>query len=201
MEETTLIKVISCAREPFMLNGWKHHLGFLTEQVKKWSKKPEQLFPLFVAKLKVLGDSQFDIYTGTLEPAQIANDLEKILKGFRAFEHDAFTRWVDSSQQQFWQLEISDGSEWVVRQGDQPDFYIHIHPARHSRHTKRLTGNHLRTGLSTLIMAAMKHEKPGLPLMNEVRQNYLGLSRVTKPMAREIFSTMNEFAVLADVPH
>lgn len=201
MEVISAIKGKSCAPAPFMLNGWKHHMAFLMGQLQTWSRKPEQLFPLFVAKLKMLGDSQFDIYTGDLSPTEIASELEETLRGYRAFEQDSYHRWIESSTQLFWQLNISDGSEWTLRQGDDEDHYIHIHPARYSRHGKRLKGNHLRTGLATLIMAAMRSEKPSLPLMNEVRANFLGLSKVTKPMAREIFSTLNEFARLAGIPH
>ena len=176
-------------------------MAFLILQLQRWSSKPEQVFPLFVSKLKMLGESQFDMYCGKLSPEEIATELEETLRAFRAYEHGAYARWVESSNQLFWQLTISDGSEWTLRLGDTGEHYVHIHPSRHSRHTRRLKGNHLRTGLSTLIMAAMRSEKPSLPLMNEVRANYLGLSRVTKPLAREIFATLNEFAEIAGIPH
>ncbi len=201
MSAPTAIKVVSCTEAPFMLNGWKHHMGFLVSQIQKWTAKPEQLYPLFVAKLKVLGDSLFDIYTGKLDPAQIAEELTETLQGFNVYGKESYCRWIDSSSQLFWQLGISDGSEWTMRHGDDADFYIHIHPARHGLHTERLKANQLRTALATLILANMRGEQPGMPLLNHVRQDFLGLSRVTKPMAREIFALMNEMAKIADVPH
>lgn len=201
MAAPTVIKVVSCVEAPFMLNGWKHHMGFLVSQIRKWTTKPEQLYPLFVAKLKVLGDSLFDIYTGKLDPGQIAAELTTTLQGFHVFEKEAYTRWIDSSSQLFWQLSVSDGSEWTMRHGDAEEFYIHIHPARHGLHTERLKANQLRTALATLILANMRGEQPNMPLMNHVRQDFLGLSRVTKPMAREIFTLMNGMAKIADVPH
>ena len=205
-----VLKSKSCAEPPVMLNGWKHHTAFLLDQVQRWSKKPEQLFPLFVAKLKMLGDSQFDIYNGDLSPDEIAHDVAKILEGFNVYEQDAYLQWIERSPQLFWQVNISDGSEWTLRKGDdageetveEPDeCYIHIHPARHSKYTYRLKANQLRTALATLVMANMRNEKPGLPMLNKVRQEYLGLSPVTKPLAKEIFEVLNDIAERAGVDH
>lgn len=201
MAAPTVIKVVSCTEAPFMLNGWKHHMGFLAFQIRKWTAKPEQLYPLFVAKLKVLGDSLFDIYTGKLDPGQITAELTTTLQGFHVFDKEAYTRWIDSSSQLFWQLSISDGSEWTMRHGDSEEFYIHIHPARHSLYSERLKANQLRTALATLILANMRGEQPNMRILNQVRQDYLGLSRVTKPMAKEIFILMNSMAKIANVPH
>ncbi len=201
MNPVVAIKGKSCTSAPVMLNGWKHHQGFLVSQIRKWAGSDERTFPLCIAKLKMLGDSQFDLYTGSMPPEEIASDLTDTLKGFRAYSPDSYYRWIESSPQLFWQLSISDHSEWTMRKGDSEEFYIHIHPARYSKHTRRLKSNPLRTGLATLILANMRNEKPGLALMNEVRRNYLALSDVTKPMAKEIFSLLNHFARIADVPH
>ncbi len=201
MNPVLAIKGKSCTPAPVILNGWKHHQGFLILQIQKWASAHERTFPLFIAKLKMLGDSQFDLYTGKMSPEEIVHDLTTTLKGFKAYEFDSYTRWIESSTQLFWQLSVSDDSEWTLRKGDSEDFYIHIHPARYSKHTQRFKANPLRTALATLIMANMRHEKPGLQLMNEVRRNYLALSDVTKPMAKEIFSFLNHFARIADVPH
>ncbi len=201
MQSSPAIKSKSCAQEPVMLNGWKHHVGFVLDQLRKWSKKPEQAFPLFVAKLKMLGDSQFDMYTGEMAPDKIGHDLVNTLMGFRVYDRTSYFRWIDSSNQLFWQLPVSDGSEWTLRKGDNEDYYIHIHPSRHSKHTQRLKASHFRTALATLIMANMRGEKPGLQLMNNVRCDFLGMSAVAKPMAKEIFATLNAYAKMADIPH
>ncbi len=200
------IKCISCLEPPIMLNGWKHHMGFLLNEIRKWSAKAEPIFPLFAAKLQVLGDSQFDMYTGSLQPETIANDLSETLMGFRAFDKEGYIRWVESSNHLFWQLEISDGSEWTMRINDpnedaNENYYIHIHPSRHSKYSRRIKGNHLRTALATLILANMRGEKPGLPLMNQVRKDFLGLSTISKPLAKEIFATLNYIASEAGVDH
>lgn len=196
------IKCRSCLQPPLMLNGWKHHMGFLVNEIKKWSQKPDPMFPLFVAKLKVLGDSQFDMYAGPLKPAEIAMDLTETLKGFKAFDKEGYIRWIESSNQLFWQLEASDGSEWIMRINEpDDDCYIHIHPSTHSKHSKRVKGNHLKTALATLIKANMRGVKPSLPLMNEVRRDFLGLSNVTKPLAKDIFETLNHMASEACVDY
>lgn len=201
MNTNTTIKVISCAEAPFMLNGWKHHMGFLVTQIRKWTQKPEPSFPLFVAKLKVLGDSLFDMYAGNLEGHQIAAELHEKLKNFNVSAKDSYVRWIDSSAQGFWQLTVSDGSEWIMRHGDSEEFYIHIHPARHGLHTERIKANQLRTALATLVLANMRNKQPDMKTLNEVRQQYLGLSKVTKPLAKEIFALMNNMAEIANVPH
>ncbi len=197
-----ILKSKSCTAPPVMLNGWKHHHAFLIDQLQRWAKKPEQLFPLFVAKLKMLGDSQFDIYTGNLSPEDIAGDIRETLEGFNVYERDAYWNWIERSTQLFWQVSISDGSEWTLRHCDElEDFYIHIHPARHSKHTQRMKANHLRTALATLVMANMRREKPGMALLNKVRQEFLGLSPVTKILAKEIFATLNVMAHDARLDH
>lgn len=196
-----MVKTISCISPPIMFNGWKHHLGFLSGALRNWAARPEQLFPLFVAKTKTLGESQFDLYVGEMTPEEIAHDIVNILLGFRAYEKEDYFRWIDSSNQLFWQITVSDGSEWILRKNEDHDSaYIHLHPAHHSRLTRRIKGNHLRTAVSTLILANMRNEKPGMSLLNEVRQNYLGLSKVSKPLAREIFSTLTFLAEEAGLP-
>ncbi|GEM_PF-275492 len=193
------IKSISCTDPPVLLNGWKHHQHFLTDQIRRWTTKPEQLLPLFVAKLKMLGESQFDLYTGKLTPGEIAHDITETLVGFNVFKPNAYRQWIERSNQLFWQVNISDGSEWTLRLGEDEDYYIHIHPARHSLYTTRLKGNPMRTALSTLVLAAMRKEKPSMIILNKVRTDYLGLSALTKPMSKEIFTLLNQMAELSGI--
>ncbi len=193
------IKGKSCTEPPVLLNGWKHHQHFLLDQIRRWVNKPEQLFPLFVAKLQLLGESQFDLYSGKLLPEEISRDISKTLKGFDVYEPEAFRNWIERSTQLYWQITISDGSEWTLRQGDLPGYYIHIHPARHALYTSRLKANPTRSALSTLVLAAMRKEKPGMVLLNKVRTEYLGLSAVTKPMSKEIFTLLNQMVQLAEI--
>ena len=194
-----MIKGKSCTEPPVLLNGWKHHQHFLIDQIQKWTKKPEQLFPLFVAKLKMLGESQYDLYSCKLTPEEITRDITGTLAGFNVYEPEAYRLWIERSNQLFWQVNISDGSEWTLRQGEDEDYYIHIHPARHSLYTTRLKGNPMRTALSALVFAAMRKEKPGMMIMNKVRTEYLGLSALTKPMSKEIFTLLNQMADLSGI--
>ncbi len=194
-----IIKSKSCTEPPVLLNGWKHHQHFLLDQVRKWVIKPEQLFPLFVAKLNMLGESQFDIYSGKLLPEEITHDITETLIGFDVYEPEAYRNWIERSNQMFWQVTVSDGSEWTLRQGEDEDYYIHIHPARHALYTSRLKANPTRSALCTLVYAAMRKEKPGMILLNKVRTEYLGLSAVSKPMSKEIFTLLNQMVQLAKI--
>ncbi|MDR4987362.1 MAG: hypothetical protein RG741_00810 [Bacteroidales bacterium] len=195
---SNILKSKSCTEAPVMLNGWKHHQWFLIDQIRRWANKPVELFPLFVAKLKMLGESQFDIYTGSLSTRDIAADITQQLKNFDVYEKDAYLQWIERSTHLYWQVSISDDSEWTLRQGDDTEeYYIHIHPSRHSKNTRRMKANPMRTAVSTLIYAAMTGEKPGMHLLNKVRKDYLGLSALPRSMAREIFSTLNEIAALS----
>ncbi len=194
-----IIKSKSCTEPPVLLNGWKHHQRFLIGQIQNWVKKPEQLFPLFVAKLKVLGESQFDLYSGKLSPEEIAHDVTEKLIGFNVYEPEAYRQWIERSNQLFWQVTVSDGSEWTLRQGEDAVYYVHIHPARHALYTERIKANPMRSALSTLVLAAMRKEKPGMALLNKVRTEYLGLSALTKPMSKEIFTDLNQMMSLAEI--
>lgn len=181
-----------------MFNGWKHHAGFLCFMIQTWAQRPEDRFPLLAAKLKMLGESLFDMYTGPLEPSEIANELIRILQAYNAYNRDDYFRWIDSSPQSFWQISISDGSDWTLRKNENPsEYYIHIHPSRYSKNSRRIKANQLRTALATLIMASMRDQQPDIALMNRVRNDFLGLSKVSGPQAKEIFVSINELSQMS----
>ena len=61
----------SCVSPPVLLNGWKHHLGFVSDRLNQWVRESPGNFPGLVDGLKCLGAAQFDLYTGALAPAEI----------------------------------------------------------------------------------------------------------------------------------
>ncbi|RME86518.1 MAG: hypothetical protein D6785_03175, partial [Planctomycetota bacterium] len=72
---------------------------------------------------------------------------------------------------------ISDGSQWVLREGKEElissydlQTFVHIHPGRFSPHTFRIKVNTLKTAL-VYVFYLMTGEKEGLELFHFVRKS------------------------------
>jgi hypothetical protein len=131
--------------KPFIFNLWKHHLQFIIKQANK-IKNPGDLLVLNNSLLKI-GDSLMDLYTGTLSPRTILLEITESLMGQNLFEFNQYVNWINSPGSKFQKIFISDGSFWMMRLGADEQYYIHIHPGKHSRHTVRVRSNTLKTAI------------------------------------------------------
>ncbi len=179
----------SCVPPPVMLNGWKHHLGFVISQLRKLEERNPDDFEGFVQKLKMLGGSQFDLYTGSLSPGEIGREALLHLKNNPVLNPDAYKSWLKAGQAGYREAVFSDKSTWTFLEGDDETFFIHIHPSRYSKHSRRVKANNFRSALAVLAYAFFQRREPGLEMLNYVRHQYLGLPVLPSVFARSILET------------
>ncbi len=156
---------------PFIFHTPKHHLGVLQALVENYV--PEQQTD-FLQVLKRIGASQMDVYEGKLSAIEICNELGALLEKQNQLEEIAFLRLLEPSG--FHECMTSDGARWVLRRGDMPTHYIHIHPARYSPHTFRAKAGALRTALAWVCMCPKQALKTSA--INFLRSRWLELSPV-----------------------
>ncbi len=179
----------SCVPPPVMLNGWKHHLGFVVSKLRDFKERKPQDFEAFILKLKMLGESQFDLYTGFLTHVDIAKEAIIHLETRTSLDPHSYKAWLSEGQTHYKEVMFSDQSNWTFLEGDDESYFIHIHPSRHSKHSCRMKANHFRSALGLLAYAVFKKQKPDLELLNRLRKDYLDLSVLTPVYANSIFET------------
>jgi hypothetical protein len=88
-----------------------------------------------------------DIYTGLLSIRSIFMEAEEFLKKKNITERKSYSVWTGARVDSFRTISLSDDSQWTLKCHDNPLRYIHIFPARNSRHTFRVKANTLKSAL------------------------------------------------------
>ncbi|MGM0612936.1 MAG: hypothetical protein ACQESM_05470 [Bacteroidota bacterium] len=164
----------SLVPKPFLLNGLKHHLPLIQRNLPVMKQLPEHDF---LKTLKKTGNSVTDFYYGTMDIDSICNELKTKLVRLKAFEKEAYYNWI-IKQDPYFCFRISDGSNWLMRKGNQNERYIHIHPGKHSHKTKRLKSRSLRIALSMIYFSKSDQELFSLDFLNQIRRDKLNLPPV-----------------------
>jgi hypothetical protein len=164
---------------PVLFNTWKHHAGALRGRIREFASRGESGLCDLAGRLIVLGTELMDLYTGAFTPEQIAAKVVALLRAEGRLERAAYAAWVEGSGG-YAVLELpEDGSRWVLRQGEEGERYVHLHPARWAPQTRRVRANVLKTAVMALAYAAARGGDPlDVRLVNAVRTTYLGLSKV-----------------------
>lgn len=160
---------------PIMFRPLKHHLYFLQTEIKRWKNEPWQ--DVYEELLQV-GDNLIDFYTGTLTVEQICTELLRFFAENNLLAHESFVKWLPLTG---WKkVCISDRSEWLIKLGKQGNSFIHVHPAKYSRHGIRVRANSLKTVLALQIQEIRpeKQATSNLENVNFVRKKLLGLSPI-----------------------
>ena len=157
---------------PVRFNPLKHHRKYILSILE--SVSPEVIISL----LDPVCNNYIDIYTGLLTPEAIGQGVIDFLKSKRVFQPGDFNSWIDSTTG-YRQINLKDGSEWLIRKGIEAKRYIHIHPSRTSHFTIRFKGSTLKTAY--LIKSSSKdfQETLSLEKVNQVRMQ-IGLSPIKK---------------------
>jgi len=160
---------------PLAFNPYKHHFGFLLKATEKWQKMPwEEVEP----ELLCIGSNLIDFYLGELSVEEVSRQTVDFLTNRSLIERDVFLRWLDPPH---WKkIELSDGSKWLIKQGNDTQRYVHIHPAKRSPHTTRVRAVTLKTVLALEIKHVKLHavSLENLESVNQIRKEYLNLSPI-----------------------
>lgn len=130
-----------------LFHAFKHHLttvsDWITENRLQWNINT-------LLKIKSLGNSQLDFYTGTLTPEEIKKEIWKKLEEKKVTDEKTYSSWIDNAGG-YCTITLSDESEWTLRYINEKEF-VHIHPSRYAKHTLRLKANALKTCVSFLLL-------------------------------------------------
>ena len=157
---------------PINFNCWKHHSGFIKEQIRSVHsiKDLEKLKKLLLK----IGESQMDLYYGNYSPSEISERIITELKKKRVFPLGRYKNWLAENKTDYQLLTLIDSSVWTLRLGENVERYVHIHPGRYSPNTRRVKALTLKTAIFTLCFENLGEQKLcNLELINLVRKNYL----------------------------
>jgi hypothetical protein len=155
--------------ENILFNTYKHHLLSIKEEIINAN---EFVFRQILLKI---GNSQMDMYVGSLKVEAIKEEIILKLKGLSLFEKDMIVKYLEENNSYF-SIKISDDSVWVMREGRDKIQFVHIHPARYSVNTLRVKANTLKTALvATKFLNKMENN---LQNINDLRVKYLNLSPI-----------------------
>lgn len=160
---------------PIMFSPVKHHLYFLQEEIQRWKNESweqvsEELLPI--------GLNLIDFYIGSLTVDQICDEILGYFRQNKLLERKAFENWLQALN---WKkLRLSDDSEWLIKPGKNEERYIHVHPAKQSKHSIRVRATTLKTVLALQVqeLNPEKVAKSDLENVNSVRKNLLDLSPI-----------------------
>ncbi len=164
--------------EPFILNCWKHHLGFIRHNLSQFIEQGECSFEELKKAIQIIGQSQLDIYTGCLFPADIVNQVRNQLIHKNVFLNKEFQKWLLLFPNGYKQLVISDNSSWTLRAGVEPNRYIHLHPSRYSPHSMRLKSNTIKTVIALKWTVSIRNESLSIENINKGRSDFFNASPV-----------------------
>jgi hypothetical protein len=157
---------------PIRFNPLKHHRNYMLNALA--SVSPEEIIGL----LEPVCNNYNDVYTGALSPTAIGKEIIRILTKEKVLRKDDFARWLQGNNG-YRKLSLEDGSEWIVRLGNEDERYIHLHPSRDGKHTVRFKGSSLKTVF--LIKALQKGSNEPILLENVNQARLLiGLSPIKK---------------------
>jgi hypothetical protein len=160
---------------PLTFNANKHHFRFLLHQIGIWKKlKWEQV----EKELLGIGENLIDFYTGDLTVEKICTECIMHFKIKNISDKTSFANWLNVLE--YRKIELSDSSEWVIKQGKDTERYIHIHPAKQSIHTIRARAATLKTVVTLMVCSntLSPHMNENLQKVNQIRTDYLHLSPI-----------------------
>jgi hypothetical protein len=166
MEEDNLLP------PPINFNCWKHHAGYIKEQIKNISKKSDISF--LKKHLPKIGGSQMDLYFGKLTPTEISRQIISHQKKAKTFERKNYINWFKDDGGDYKLAQLSDNSIWTLRMSENKERYVHIHPGRYSPYTIRVKATTLKTAI--LILCYMQAGEVKLietETVNYIRKKYL----------------------------
>ncbi|MCK3685085.1 hypothetical protein [Maribellus sp. YY47] len=159
--------------EPITFNPYKHHFRFLLGEIRNWNT-PETI----KEKLLPIGNNLTDFYLGKLDITEICSECKEFFTSQNRISFESFSQWMGGSE---WKkIRLSDGSDWLIKMGEQENRYIHLHPAKFSKHSIRVQATTLKTVLALVATQTPLSVSPGINLsaVNQRRAEILDLSPI-----------------------
>ncbi len=174
----------SCVKPPVLLNGWKHHLGYVYGKISDIVANQESPEENINKILNQIGRSQFDLYTGKYSESKIR---DKILEEIPKMDKLEYFSWLEGGNKRFKNISIDDDSSWTMLKGNSSSYYIHVHPARHSPYSIRVKANQWKSAIISLIYSKMDVKKACQPdVINKSRQSFAGLESIHEKFDHKI---------------
>jgi len=175
-----MLKIKPGKQLPLTFNCWKHHAGFIKNQIEFYRCEKTSVEEL-QKTLLVIGESLMDLYIGELSPQKICDEIVSKLKSTGVLAFKEYKKWLFEKGNEYKLFEISDNSVWALRLGKQKQRYIHIHPGRHSQLTIRVKAATLKTAIAMLTINYKKNISLTNTLqINKIREEMLNLPPVKK---------------------
>jgi hypothetical protein len=169
--------MISSICKPVSLNCFKHHFGFIAAQLQ--SIKNQGDFEKLLKSLVLTGNAQMDLYTGTLSPNEISQFVIHFLESENIFDPKKYIDWLATKKNNYFIVSLPDQSKWVLLKGKEKERFVHLHPARYSDHSIRISASSLKTAIASLAYAGIHQGNPlDKTLINHVRKTFLALPEV-----------------------
>jgi len=174
-----LLDYLAEVPHPVLFNTWKHHAAATRQRMRDLASGGDAALEALADELRSIGTDLMDLYTGELTPAAIAGKVLALLRADRRLELATYRAWLTASGGYGVLAFPEDGTQWVVRLGDEKGRYIHLHPARWAPETRRVRANVLKTAIMVQAHAAVHGGDPhDITRINAVRKRFLDLSPI-----------------------
>ncbi len=148
---------------PVTFNPVKHHKNYIRQILQK--------LPLFlvIEELQTVGDNVIDIYTGDYSVSDIERLITEKLKNEKVLAKESYLNWLAANKNYRFIL-LPDQSKWLLREGIDPNRYIHIHPAKFGAFHSRFKGTTLKTVCILKRIAPVGQNPMEIVLINQARR-------------------------------
>ena len=160
---------------PITFNPYKHHLEFLKERINNWKKSKWENID---QEILCIGNNIIDLYFGLLRVEEICKECLEYFQKEKITEKEDLLNWLKPLKHK--KIQLSDKSLWLIKEGIDPERFIHIHPAKYSPFSIRVRSTTLKTVIMLQIHSKPigKEMKENLHFINQVRTNFLKLSPI-----------------------
>lgn len=103
-----------------------------------------------------IGESQMDLFVGAYTVEEISKQIQEHLDQNKIHSLTEYQRWLCKEGKEYQLVTLRDKSSWTLRLGESIEKFVHIHPARYSRHTVRVKAVTLKTTILVLALHKLK---------------------------------------------
>ena len=97
---------------PINLNCWKHHAGFIKNQISSVTSVEE--IEKLNSSLRKIGESQMDLYLGKFLAEEVSNQIIKTLKREKIFSFEQYKKWLYKDGKEYQLITLKDKSIWTL---------------------------------------------------------------------------------------